>query len=467
MPSVQPPCGPFPQSASKALKTTSTSLFSSSLTSPRSWLVSFARTSITSVLSDAIRIGYLTIYDYDSTHSYGRERGVNDVWLRVLNDNFWLRIMFSGDLGFSEAYMIGDMEVSDLKSVMKLWLDNQAAMEETLSSTFSKISAAVSGLYNCFLGQTKSQARLNAIASYDQSNELFKAFLSHEMMYSCALWSDAEGGVRGDLEMGPTPGDLEAAQRRKIHHVLRKARVRPGHRILEFGSGWGGLAIEAARTYGCEVDTLTLSIEQKKLAEERIKAAGLEGRIRVHLMDYREIPAHFEKAFDAFISIEMLEHVGSKHYNTYFKLVDFALKSSNATAVVSASTFPESRYTGYQSEDFMRRYMWPNSCLPSATALITAAQSASQGRFTLEGVENHAAHYPRTLREWGRRLDKNLSQDIISKEYPSLRDHLNYDAFVKKWQYLFAYAGAGFAKGYITCHMLTFSRENDIPEFCD
>ncbi|KAG6918496.1 hypothetical protein DXG01_013856 [Tephrocybe rancida] len=254
---------------------------------------------------------------------------------------------------------------------------------------------------------------------------------------------------------------------RKIRHVLNKARVKPGNRILEFGSGWGGLAIEAARSYGCEVDTLTLSIEQKTLAEERVRAAGLEGRVRVHLLDYREIPAEWEKAFDAFVSIEMLEHVGAKHYNTYFKLVDFALKSRNATAVVSASTFPESRYTGYQAEDFMRRYMWPNSCLPSATALITAAQVGSSNRFTLEGVENHAAHYPRTLREWGRRLDRNLSQDIIAKDYPGLRERADYDAFKRKWHYLFAYAGAGFAKGYITCHMLTFIRPNDTPSRCD
>lgn len=124
----------------------------------------------------------------------------------------------------------------------------------------------------------------------------------------------------------------------------------------------------------------------------------------------------------------------------------------------------------------MRRYMWPNSCLPSATALVTAAQVSSQGRFTLEGVENHAARqspfyatlvilltispdYPRTLREWGRRLEANLTQDLVSKDYPGLRDRADYDAFKRKWQYLFAYAGAGFAKGYITCHMLTFIRQ--------
>ncbi|KAF5331734.1 hypothetical protein D9611_007586 [Ephemerocybe angulata] len=457
-------CVHFPTTSTKALQ--SSSLLSAF--SPRSWLATFARNSILSVLDDAITVGHLTISDSEGTHYYGKyHKGCNDVRLDVKNDNFWMRILLSGDLGFSEAYMIGDVEVSCLKGAMNLWLENQSGMEMTLSSTVARVSSAMTGLYNSFLGQTKSQARLNAIASYDQSNELFKAFLSKEMMYSCGLWSQEEGGVRGDLEMGPTPGDLEAAQHRKLHHVLKAARVKPGDRILEFGSGWGGLAIEAARSFGCEVDTLTLSIEQKKLAEERIKEAGFEGRIRVHLMDYREIPAEWEKAFDAFISIEMIEHVGTKHYNTYFKLVDFALKSSNSTAVVTSSTFPETRYSGYQAEDFMRKYMWPNSSLPSATALITAAQAGSQGRFTLQGVENHAAHYPRTLREWGRRLEANLTQEMISQDYPSLKNTADFEVFKRKWQYLFAYAGAGFAKGYITCHMLTFIRENDWPERCD
>ncbi|TFK22195.1 putative cyclopropane fatty acid synthase [Coprinopsis marcescibilis] len=456
-------CVQFPTSA-KALQT-STLL---SALSPRSWMTSFARSSILSVLEDAIAIGRLTISDAEGQHQYGTSQpGCNDVQLKIINDNFWMRILLSGDVGFSEAYMIGDCEVSSLKGAMDLWLDNQSGMEMTLSSTVARISSAMTALYNSFLGQTRSQARLNAIASYDQSNELFKAFLSKEMMYSCALWGEAEGGVRGDLQMGPTPGDLESAQRRKLHHVLRAARVKPGDRILEFGSGWGGLAIEAARSFGCQVDTLTLSIEQKNLAEERIAAAGLEDRIRVHLMDYREIPAEWENAFDAFISIEMIEHVGPKYYNTYFKLVDFALKPQKATAVVTSSTFPESRYSSYQAEDFMRKYMWPNSSLPSATALITAAHTSSQGRFTLQGVENHAAHYPRTLREWGRRLEANLTQELVTKDYPELSDVADYESFKRKWKYLFAYAGAGFSKGYITCHMLTFIRENDIPECCD
>ncbi|KAF8075904.1 cyclopropane-fatty-acyl-phospholipid synthase [Lyophyllum atratum] len=443
MASSSQPCVKFVPN-SKTLQ--SSSLFSSSLLSPRSWVVSFARNSILSVLGDAITIGHLTISDSEGTHYYGRyQNGCNDVHLKIVNDNFWLRILLSGDLGCNA-----------LPILLQLWLENQAGMEDTLSSTVARVSSALSSLYNSFLGQTRSQARLNAIASYDQSNELFKAFLSQEMMYSCALWTDAEGGVRGDLEDGPRPGDLEAAQLRKIRHVLDKARVKPGHRILEFGSGWGGLAIEAARTYGAEVDTLTLSIEQKTLAEERVRAAGLEGRVRVHLMDYREIPAEWEKAFDAFVSIEMLEHVGAKHYNTYFKLVDFALKSHDAAAVCTASTFPESRYSGYQAEDFMRRYMWPNSCLPSATALITAAQTGSSG--------NSPSRASRTTPHTTRAPSANL----IAKDYPALRERADYDAFKRKWHYLFAYAGAGFAKGYITCHMLTFVRPTDCPtQRCD
>ena len=130
----------------------------------------------------------------------------------------------------------------------------------------------------------------------------------------------------------------------------------------------------------------------------------------------------------------------------------------------------------------MRKYMWPNGVLPSATSLVQAAYASSQGRFTLEGVENHAARkslfetiikartylrsfpsdpdYPRTLREWGRRLEKNLTPEMIAKDFPELRNNRSeFEAFKRKWQYLYAYAGAGFAKGYITCHMLTFIRQ--------
>jgi cyclopropane-fatty-acyl-phospholipid synthase len=124
-----------------------------------------------------------------------------------------------------------------------------------LGSVFCRFSALVSGLYNAFFGQSLTQARLNVMESYDQSNDLFKGFLSNEMMYSCALWSEEERGLRGDLLPSPRPLDLESAQLRKIHHVLTMARVKPGMKVLEFGSGWGAMAIEVGPT-PCEGDEL-------------------------------------------------------------------------------------------------------------------------------------------------------------------------------------------------------------------
>lgn len=124
-----------------------------------------------------------------------------------------------------------------------------------LGSTLCRFTSALSGLYNAFFGQSLSQARLNVMDSYDQSNDLFKGFLSKEMMYSCAFWSEEEGGLRGDLLPTARPFDLEVAQLRKIHHVLTLARVKPGMRLLEFGSGWGAMAIEVSSTprSGCQL----------------------------------------------------------------------------------------------------------------------------------------------------------------------------------------------------------------------
>ena len=136
-------------------------------------------------------------------------------------------------------------------------------------------------------------------------------------MYSVALWSDEEGGIRGDLMAPPGPNTaLESAQQRKLHHVCKALRLFPGARLLEFGSGWGGFAIHAATHYGVEVDSLTLSKEQKREADSRIaelerKGILKPGSVRIHLRDYRECPAEFENSFDAFVSLEMVEVRGS------------------------------------------------------------------------------------------------------------------------------------------------------------
>ena len=226
-------------------------------------------------------------------------------------------------------------------------------------------------------------------------------------MYSCAIWSEPEGGIRGDLSSrGSQPDDLHNAQIRKIHHILANARVKPGYRLLEVGTGWGAMAIEAAKL-GATVDSVTLSVQQKVMAEQRAVEAGVADRVRVHLLDYRQLPEDFKGQFDSFVSCEMVEAVGLRNHHTYFKVIDWALKPNRGAACITATAMPEFRYTTFQyvsfnlpnsvsaksvhrPDDFARHYHWPNTFLPNATYFSMAAQQAVPGRLILHSLEDHA-----------------------------------------------------------------------------
>lgn len=436
-----------------------------------STFVSYARSSVLKALQDGMERGHLTVKECNECHIFP----ANDIspstrsgYINVINESFWVRVYLSHDLGFAEAYMHGDIETNDLKTLLDLWLDNRAALQG-LVSVYNHSYVVFSSLAAKYFGQTLSNAKLNVVTGYDCCNDFFKAFLSEEMTYSSALWPESLGGVLGDLNGHRHERDLESAQRHKIHHLLKKARVRPGHRLLEFGSGWGALAIEAAKM-GCTVDTLTLSVQQKNLAEERVAAEGLTDRVRVHLMDYRNLPPEFEKAFDAFVSVEMVEAVGIRYLPRFFEILDWALKSDRSAAVITATTQPESRYSEYQATDYARKYQWPNSFCPSATSFVMTAQTATRGKLALESVEDFGVHYPRTLREWGRRLQENWNPETITallKEQPQLSDESSLRIFRRKWEYMYVYAEVGYARAYTSMHYFTFVRPEYPVEKCD
>ncbi|KAJ7141646.1 cyclopropane fatty acid synthase [Mycena filopes] len=410
--------------------------------------------------------GQLIITDTEGTHVFGTlpesgsESPSQAVSMTVTNDALWGQLFLSHDLGLGEPYMQGHFEVSDLKGLLNLWLDNRvglAGLSSSLSVLFEFTSSILS---NTILRQNLSMARRSAEISYDISNAFMECFLGKTMMYSAALWSDAEHGLRGDLTHAPTDTDLEHAQRRKIRYFLKKARLQRGDRILEIGSGWGEMAIAAGRM-GCFVDAITLSREQKIEADQRISDAGLSDCVQVHLCDYRELPPSFGKRFDACISCEMLEVVGYKNYGAYFKTISWALKADRATMVISSATQPEHRYSEHQAEDFIRRYHWPNGFTPSPTSLVAAAQVAVPGKLVLCSVEDHGIHYCRTLREWSRRFCRNFSGQVLDQmkeRYPFLRDAHNLDMFKRKWLYMFVYAEVGFARAYMSLHHFVFTR---------
>jgi cyclopropane-fatty-acyl-phospholipid synthase len=172
---------------------------------------------------------------------------------------------------------------------------------------------------------TLSNSRRNVSFHYDTSNELFQSFLSADMNYSCAMFSD-------DLKES-----LQDAQERKVLHILKLAKIESHHHILDIGCGWGHLAITAAKTRGCRVTGLTLSTEQKAFAEAKIQRAGVGDHVEILLCDYRNTPV-VPGGYDRVVSIEMLEHVGEKYLKTYFGHISRLLRPEGGIMVVQSST---------------------------------------------------------------------------------------------------------------------------------
>jgi cyclopropane-fatty-acyl-phospholipid synthase len=231
---------------------------------------------------------------------------------------------------------------------------------------------------------------------------MFAAFLSDDMTYSCPIWKPS-----ADEEE-----TLESAQMTKLIRFIEGAHIKPSDHVLEIGTGWGSFAIEAVRRTGCRVTSLTLSIEQKALAEKRIAVAGFSENINIMLMDYRALPIP-KTPYDKVISIEMLEAVGREYLQTYFARVDKLLKKDGGIAMFQCITMPEARYDSYSNgEDFIRKYIFPGGHLPSISQLVENINLASEGTLIIDRLENIGGHYAKTLRLWRQKFAENFDSRV-------------------------------------------------------
>lgn len=256
---------------------------------------------------------------------------------------------------------------------------------------------------------------------------MFAAFLSDDMTYSCPIWKLASSAD----ERAET---LEEAQMTKLNRFIDGAHIKPTDHVLEIGTGWGSFAMEAVRKTGCRVTSLTLSIEQKALAEKRIAAAGFADRIEVLLMDYRALPTP-KVLYDKVVSIEMLEAVGREYLETYFNCIHRLLKK-DGIAVFQCITMPEGRYESYaKGEDFIRKYIFPGGHLPSINQLVENINKGSEGTLVVERIENIGGHYAKTLRLWREEFCRNFESRIrpaLMSEHKNMGEK-EIEVFRKKW----------------------------------
>ena len=323
----------------------------------------------------------------------------------------------------------------------------------------SAISSAVSGLLR--KANTLSNALLNISAHYDISNEMFAAFLSPDMTYSCPIWRSASATSEKGAEES-----LEEAQIRKLDRFIDNAKIKSTDHVLEIGTGWASFAIRAVQRTGCRITSLTLSREQKDLADTRIANAGLTDNIEVLLCDYRALPMPREGPYDKIVSIEMLEAVGREFLNTYFECIHKLLKPDGGIAVFQSITMPEARYEAYtKGEDFIRKYIFPGGHLPTVSQLVGSINAGSKGLLIVDSIENIGPHYAKTLRLWNEKFMQNFDTRIRPALLDEHRGMTEADSalFRRKWEVRLLFGSLG---SLLTCCSTTLRtvKLDSIPE---
>ena len=364
-----------------------------------------------------IRHGRLRLVDsgLDETFGCSSTAAPFDVTLRVRDPLFYSDVVFAGTVGAGEAYINGYWHCDDLTALVRLMVVNRHLMND-VDSGWSRLSAPLLRLAHWLNRNHKSGSRRNISAHYDLGNRFFELFLDDTMAYSCGIFEHADSS-------------LFAASIAKFDAACSKLDLRPGQHLLEIGTGWGGLAIHAARRYGCTVTTTTISREQYDLARERVARAGLEGQITVLLEDYRDLRG----SFDALVSIEMIEAVGHQYLDTYFRCCSDLLKPHGAMLLQSITIQDQFYDQARRSVDFIKRFIFPGSCIPSVKALSASLARASDLKiFHLEDI---GPHYATTLKMWRERFLARQSE-VRALGFP--------ESFLRRWEYYLCYCEGGF-----------------------
>jgi len=346
--------------------------------------------------------------------------------MEIRSDAFFHRLAASGKIGFGEAYVAAEWAADDLVGVLSAFAER---LSQLVPRPLQRLRRIYEPLQPRMERNTPAGARANIARHYDLSNELFAAFLDETMTYSCAVFE---------------PGDsLADAQRRKYDAMCGLAGVGEGDHVLEIGTGWGGMAMHAAATRGCRVTSITISREQKQLAERRVRAAGLERRVEILLCDYRQLHGRFDKI----VSIEMLEAVGEEYWPEYFAVCDRLLAGGGRMALQTI-TMPDDRYrASRRSYTWVHKYIFPGGLIPSERAIAAALERGSRLRVSWATEIGH--HYPATLRAWRERF---------LARFEEVRGLGFDDTFRRTWEFYLAYCEAGFRHGAIGDVQLVLER---------
>jgi cyclopropane-fatty-acyl-phospholipid synthase len=348
---------------------------------------------------------------------FGRRSAAYDLacTLYIEHPQTYADAAFGGTVGAGEAYIRGLWRCDDLTNLVRIFVANREQMNE-LDSKWSLVSRPLLKLFHWANRNSRNGSARNIAAHYDLGNDLYELMLDETMAYSCGIF--------------PRPGaSLAVASTTKFEAACRKLDLKSTDHVLEIGTGWGGFAIHAVERYNCRVTTTTISRAQYEYAQKKIAARGLSDRITVLLKDYRDL----EGQYDKLVSIEMVEAVGAKYLDGYFAHCARLVKPEGAM-LLQAITIQDQFYErALKSVDYIQRYVFPGSFIPSVEALTRSLRKATD--FKIFHLEDIGPHYARTLRMWRERFFRNLGK-VRALGYN--------ENFVRLWEYYLCYCEGGF-----------------------
>ncbi len=362
-----------------------------------------------------MRGGRLTVHDGCDVWHFGTDDAELSASITIHSRRMYRRMVSGGELGIAASLIDGDWSCDDLTALVRMAI-RSSEVTSRMETGWGWFSQVWGRILHAWRRNTRGRARRNIHQHYDLGNEFYRLWLDETMNYSAAVFESPQVSLR----------DASVAKMRRCCESLA---LQPQDHLLEIGTGWGGLAVFAAESYGCRVTTTTISDEQYHFARHRVQQAGLEHRVTVLRQDYRDLRGTYDKL----VSIEMIEAVGHEFLDTFFGKCGELLQP-DGLMLLQAIVIEDCKYRSYlRSTDFIRHYIFPGGCLPSVGTLIAAASRAARMRPLL--LEDLAPHYAETLRRWRHAFHARLS-DI---------DRLGFDdRFVRMWDYYLAYCEAAF-----------------------
>ena len=393
------------------------------------WLDRLCRNALFRTLEN-LHTGCIRLHEGSQQHIFGNANNPEyDVSLQIHDAEAYRNIALNGSVGAGESYMTGDWSSDNLPLLIRVLARNKDVVDN-IDGGLANIGKVLLKGFHYLNRNTEKGSRRNIAAHYDLGNDMFELFLDPTMMYSSGIFP-AE------------TSSMEEASVYKLDRICQKLQLTAEDHLVEIGTGWGSMAIHAAKHYGCKVTTTTISEEQFAWAERRVREEGLEDKITLLKKDYRAL----EGQFDKLVSIEMIEAVGHQFLNTYIETCSRLLKD-DGIALIQAITIDDQRYEQAKNEvDFIKRYIFPGSFIPCVTAISQAVSRASDMKMI--HMEDITPHYARTLDAWRQRFLSNKEQ-IKALGYD--------DTFIRLWDFYFAYCEGGFAERVIGDVQLIFAK---------